>query len=320
MVRAAGAQQSVDEHRDDDIPSALPRICGLTAPFQPPSPPPVLLPQQIAPVTPAQQQLTAQHLLPVQDALFDYLMALRDELDPVLAVRYPPQLGKDYPLGRCQEITTDVLAALQTRLPARRHPVERAVMDFVQAGGWVRPVWGALREQYFQNAVQFGALYVDVSNDTVVVTKPKVEILPLADSGLVPVRDAAHFALIAQRYWRAEVYANLVAPSLAPVLPFVTLQPGDAPALQAASDYMIGLFMRDGFGEAERWLAEAPAPPPAIAQALAQRLPPDLRTPAGQDPRHAALAACRSARAAGHGQDRAWRDARVRDYLRLASA
>jgi hypothetical protein len=292
----------------------------LTAPFSPDPSPPVLLPQQIAPITPVQQQLTEQHLLPVQAALADYLTALRDELDPVLAMRYPPQLGKAYPLGRCQEITTDVLEVLQTRLPARRHPVECAVMDFVQAGGWVRPVWGALREQYFQNAVQFGALYVDVSNDTVVVTKPKVEILPLVDSGLVPVCDAAHFALIAGRYWRAQVYANLVVPSLAPALPFITLQPGDGPALQAASDYMIGLFMRDGFVQAEHWLAEAPAPPPEVAQALTRRLPPDLRLAAGQGPRQAALAACRDARAAGHAHSRAWRDARVRDYLRIVSA
>ena len=59
-------------------------------------------------------------------------------------------------------------------------PVERAIREFIGKGGAFRSVWGVLREQYFQNAIQLGGLYVDVSNDTVVVTKPKVEILPIA--------------------------------------------------------------------------------------------------------------------------------------------
>ena len=100
---------------------------------------------------------------------------------------------------------------------------------FVAEGGWLRSVWGVLREQYFQNALQMGTLYVDVSNDTVVVTKPPVEILPMEASGLVAVRDLAHFRQTAERYWGATLYANHLVPTLAPLLPMMSLSTARPP-------------------------------------------------------------------------------------------
>ena len=105
-----------------------------------------------------------------------------------------------------------------------------------------------------------------------------------------------------------------MVPSLAPLLPVVSVSPGRLePGLQSACDYMIELMRRDGFRQAEAWLRDGPPPPPELQ--LAQ-LPADLLpwTPA---PRDEAVHACQRARAAGAASDPHWRQARVSDYLRL---
>jgi hypothetical protein len=273
-----------------------------------------LLPQQIAPATPAQADLTVSWLAPLGDDLEAYCRALRAEADAALAPRLPRAAGRPYPYGRCEEITQHVYGRLQERLRQPDHPVELALQAFVAQGGLLQSVWGVLRGQYFQNALQMGTLYVDVSNDTVVVSKPPVEILPMEESGLEPVRDLAHFRQTAERYWSATLYANHLAPSLAPLLPIISVSPGRlAPGLQSACDYMIELMRRDGFRQAEAWLRDGPPPPQELRLA---RLPADLQ-PWTADPRREAVLACQRARAAGAALDPHWRHARVSDYLRL---
>lgn len=275
---------------------------------------PALLPQQIAPATPAQLELTARWLAPLEDSLLSYCRELRAEIDTVLARQLPHAGGKPYPYGRCEEITQQVYGRLQEQLRQPTHAVERALCGFMAEGGWMRSVWGVLREQYFQNALQMGTLYVDVSNDTVFVEKPPVEILPMAASGLVPVRDLAHFRQTAERYWGATLYANHLAPTLAPLLPVVSVSPGRLlPGLQSACDYMIELMRRDDFHQAEAWLRDGPPPPPGLQL---PRLPADLQ-PWTTDPRQEAVLACQRARAGGAALDPHWRIARVNDYLRL---
>jgi hypothetical protein len=275
-----------------------------------------LLPQQIHPVDARQKELTDRLLLPQTDALMEYFLGVRRELDRTFSVQLPPAGGKPYPYGRCEEITGAVLAHLQRALQAPRHPVEHILREFLLAGGAVRSIWGVLRGIYFQNALQFGGLYIDVSNDTVVVTKPKVEILPIEACGLENVRDIDHFVATAASYWGASIFANTLVPGLAPILPMITVAPGKLlPGLQSACDYMIELMCRDEFRQAEAWLLAAPEPSEDAREFITRTLPPDLAAKT-IDGRGEALAACRAARAAGRGHDAEWRGARIRDYLR----
>lgn len=275
------------------------------------------LPQQIIPVDERQAVLTARHLSERTDAVAAFMSSLRETVDRELAPTLPDAAGVPYPYGRCEEITRAVADALPRSLIAGAHSGGDAVRAFIEAGGIVRHVWGALRGLYFQNAFQFGGLYVDVANDTVVVTKPKVEILPIAESGMENIRDLLHFATIARLYWGGDVWANTVVPSLAPILPMVSASPCRVdPGLQPASDQMIAMMCRRGFHDAEAWVREAPPPPDDVARAILDRCPPDLR-PLTDDPRAEALAACRAAATAGHPEAGPWRDQRVADYLRL---
>jgi hypothetical protein len=275
-----------------------------------------LLPQQMAPVDPAQASLTSRHLLHEQPAMMDYFLALRAETDAELAPVLGAIAGKPYPFGRCEEITGAVVARMKGRINRQAHRAERAIHGFAAAGGIVRRIWGELKGIYFQNAIQFGGLYVDVANDTVDAAKPKVEILPLQEAPFRSIRDLAHFASIAEPYWGTAVYANHAVPSLAPLLPMISARPDGHPRLQSACDYMIDLMRRDGFREAEAWLGNAPPPPPEVVAALLERTPEDLR-PVTDDGRAEAVAACRQARLARRHEDIHWRNARVGDFLRL---
>ena len=135
---------------------------------------------------PGQQALTEQFLLPATAQLEALFLGVRASLDGALCAAQPIKLGKPYPLGQCLEISLAVKAQLKrlnpatwAGLPAQGHA---ALSGFMRHGGQMNQVWGDLRGEYFQNAFLAGTLYIDVSNDTVVRTKPPVEIMPWAQA------------------------------------------------------------------------------------------------------------------------------------------
>ncbi len=265
-----------------------------------------------------QQQLTEHHLLPVLPAIGTLLRQIRSRLNPALSRAQPIKHGKPYPLGQCLEISLAVQRELQRLLAGQQGEclgsALASLVAFMGQGGEMRQVWGDLRGLYFQNAFLIGSLYVDVANDTVDPDKPPVEILPLEESGLVPVKDYSHFTRIARSYWQAEIYPNHLFPTLAPCFPLISLMPGSHPRLQVGNDYMIGLTIRDRFE-------------PSMVALQQGRVPPDLvhwigaamaRTPLAATFHHdrgQALSQCLNCRQRGLQAERTWRDDLVRLYL-----
>lgn len=274
------------------------------------------LPGRPHPVDTQQTALTARHLAPAEPAIIDWLRALRGTADAGLKPRLPDFAGKPYPLGRCKEIrntvATHLQAAVQAAPAADDHEGLRALRRFIGAGGAFRLIWGDLRGQYFQNAMQFGGWYIDVANDTVVSSKPPVEILPLADSGYTPILDYAHFCRIARGYWQAEIVANTVFPALAPYLPLVCVNEQGGIWLAAAFDEMIEATRASGFALSERILAELPPADAAMAARLRARhgTTGPFLAPVGD-----ALTCCRQYRAQAAHHDPAHRDAAVLAYI-----
>ncbi|MDQ2106596.1 hypothetical protein [Azospirillum isscasi] len=217
--------------------------------------------------------LTEQRLGPLLGDLEALMLELRHGVDrDVASGRLPmPRRRHPFPKGFCREITDAVFARLGQRIAAPDTPVTHALAAFVRAGGTLSPVWGALRGSYFQNAMQVGALYVDAANDTVTVTKPKVEILPLESSGLEAITDVGHFARIAELYWGGTIWANTLFPRLAPVLPIIHIGPDGRPALHPDG---IGVFAENLAGGCRSALAfleqqrDSGRTPPAEVAAL----------------------------------------------------
>lgn len=202
-----------------------------------------------------QKKLTEAYLLPALAELEVFFLTIRAKVDAVLQPLQPFKLGKPYPLGQCLEITQAVQKHLGQRkisgfdgLAAVGHS---ALMAFLRAGGSLRQVWGDLRGQFFQNAFLVGTLYVDVSNDTVVPTKPKVEILPFAKSQLTPIKDYKHFKRIAECYWQDRVFPNHVLPQIAPYCPLIHISPLGQVRLYDTTNYMIDMTRATGFQASE---------------------------------------------------------------------
>ncbi len=249
-----------------------------------------------------QAALTARYLLPVSPELEACLLAVRRQLDPELERQQPTKLGKPYPLGQCLEIAEAVQKRLRTVVKESLSPDAAAglcaLQAFQRAGGDFRQVWGDLRGQYFQNAFQVGTLYIDVANDTVIPTKPKVEILPFDQAQFIPVRSHRHFSQIARSYWQHEIFPNHVLPALAPHCPLIHIDQSGQPHLHEATQYMLAMTRAQAFAPSEDVLRDAPIP-----AALFERLRNALRGAGFKVPRSAeegrqqALQQCREQRA-----------------------
>lgn len=229
-----------------------------------------LLPQQPMAPDAKQRSLSKTHLdVP---AFMDYLGRLRREVDAVLAPQFPEFSGKPYPLGRCREIRDAVYDRLVADIHQPRCATSLALLSFIRDGGIGRKIWGVLRENYFQNAMQFGTFYVDVANDTVNPTKPQIEILPLNKSGMVPVSDFFHFARIARSYWDCDTYANTEFPGIAAFFPIICVnRVGGGISLAPKSDQTIAMTRLRAFRPSLDYLKAAPIPPETVRYELARR-------------------------------------------------
>ena len=257
-----------------------------------------------------ERELTERFLLPALPSLQACLLVLRHEVDAVLARRQPVKLGKPYPLGPCLEISLAVQERVQKVEPAALPPEARdglrSLRQFQQAGGSFRRVWGDLRGQYFQNAFQLGSLYADVSNDTVVPHKPKVEIRPFDRADLRPIRDYGHFSDLAQRYWRERILPNHLLPSLAPYCPMLLITPDGQLRLGDPGAYMVSLTLAGAFAPSESFLASMAMPADAFDTLRAQLQAAGVEaaeTPSAPDRgRLQAVQHCRSLRASRRHQ------------------
>ncbi|ANY63593.1 hypothetical protein MA05_04940 [Comamonas aquatica] len=258
----------------------------------------------------AERALTERHLLPVLSELEVFFLAVRRQLDPELERLQPVKLGKPYPLGQCLEIAQAVEKRLRTveeaALPAEAAQGLRAFKAFLRAGGSLRQVWGDLRGQYFQNAFQLGSLYVDVSNDTVVPTKPKVEVLPFEAANFVPIRSFTQFRQIATVYWQDQIYPNHVLPELAPHCPLIHVSKAGRIRLHDATQYMLAMTRAQGFAPSEAVLSEAAMPAALFEQVCRALRDAGYRLPrSAEHGRTLALQQCQQQRAKRWHQDAA---------------
>lgn len=276
------------------------------------------LPQEIRPITADQQRLTDKHLKPAAADIEFLLYRIRRDIDKDLQPKFPEQNGKAYPYGRCLEISDLFMAKLRVKLNGKEpHRGLRALRAFLAGGGRIDWVWGALRETYFQNAFQVGAWYVDVSNDTVTVTKPAVEILPLKDASFIAIQGIDHFAKIAKNYWGAETYVNDLVPSLAPIFPMLLRFPSGQIEISSPTNYMVDYFRRDQFVQSEDFLARGESLPQEVWQAVWNALPVEERAPDAAAGRRLGVAACEADRTAGGFADAAWRQQKLEQHTRL---
>ncbi|MDO6525567.1 hypothetical protein Q4519_07710 [Motilimonas sp. 1_MG-2023] len=233
-----------------------------------------------------------------------------------LAPQFPFFAEKPYPIGRCREIRDEVFRLLQQEIFTTTKPRLSLLREHINQGVDLKKAWGSLRDEYFQNAFILGKWYIDVANDTVNPSKPRVEILPLASSQFTAIKSFSQFAKIARSYWQVELYRNTVCPALAPYMPLLCVGKNGASWLAAANDDMINVAINSRFEESKVTLIEMPNPPAHIAKRWQQVLSPHSSNPflVNQgDP----VKYCEQYVSKGHHTDVAKRDAAVIAYSSL---
>lgn len=252
------------------------------------------------------------------EAVVKDLASLRLFVDLDLVPRYPYFGDKTYPLGRCKEIRDAVFVELQTRLqqPQIAGTGLALIQDAMKKGAVIKKIWGDLRGVYFQNAMTLGNWYLDVSNDTVNPNKPRVEVLPLAESGFADISSFEQFIQVAQFYWGVKVYRNDICPALAPFMPLIYTRADGISWLGEANDDMLAMTMATEFSAAERILSALPPPPDDLKQkwqdSLAKLKPNDFLHAQGD-----AVDFCRQYRAKQYYLGSHVRDSAVMAYLAL---
>ncbi|WP_231102265.1 hypothetical protein [Pseudoalteromonas luteoviolacea] len=247
-----------------------------------------------------------------------YLAELRLYVDAKLAVEHPYFADKPYPLGRCKEIRNAMHQMLQQQLNVSPLPEPLKVLRSNKTINCeLKPVWGSLRDEYFQNALTWRDWYIDTANDTVNPNKPRVEILKLQQSGFSAITSFEQFCLIARKYWQVSIYKNDIYPALAPFLPLLCVNEKGACWLGAANDDMIALARHSQFTLSERILTKLPSIPSTLKQrwyAHYSYLKNPLLEQHSLDPEEF----CQRYRNEQKDQDLYFRDEVVKSYLHLA--
>ena len=241
--------------------------------------------EQLLPTNFKQVKLTKKFLMPRIKELYSDMLRLRLQFDQEFDPANYPKKGT-YPKGYCYEITKGVKDLLERELLAPKTLGLAALRDFCLQGGIAKRVWGDLRHEYFQNAFQFGDLYVDVSNDTVTTTKPKVEILPLIKARFYSITDYDIYGSLAEKYWKGQVYPNLHLPELATMFPILFVSADGK--LQAHANYQTILYrnMQFDFTLAEKFLTKGKFHDRVLPEPYVNRLVSEfgaLETPASKD-------------------------------------
>ncbi|MCF2859099.1 hypothetical protein L1286_16560 [Pseudoalteromonas sp. SMS1] len=247
-----------------------------------------------------------------------YLAELRLHIDAKLAVEYPVFADKPYPLGRCKEIRNAIYQVLQQQLSEKTlAPPLTPLKLSTNSNHVLKPVWGSLRDEYFQNALLWGEWYIDAANDTVNPNKPRVEIVKLASSGFHTITSFEQFCRIATEYWQVTIYRNDIYPALAPFLPLLCINEKGACWLAAANDDMISLARTSQFILSERILSSLPPSPNHVKRRWLHTygsVNHPLLTHTSADP----ITCCQTYRREQKDQDLHFRDEIVKAYLHLA--
>jgi hypothetical protein len=191
-----------------------------------------------------QTAVTTASILPAMPEIERALARIRRDVDGEVARE--PWVGKAaYPVGYCAVIRDRVLARLVD---------EPLVRQLLHAGAALGPVFVILKGRYFQNAIQFGNLYIDVANDSVDPAKPWLEWMDVREVAFENVGELEPLVRVAEDYHRCQVFPNLLFPLLAPLVPLLAIREGRLELLH----FQDGGFLKDlavGFPHLRHWLA-----------------------------------------------------------------
>lgn len=212
-----------------------------------------------------QESLTTSFLRPALPGILDTLGRLRLQTDARIARSAAPP---SYPVGFCAVIRDRVFDGFL------RDPT---VQRLTATGLVLKKVFVILKGRYFQNAIQFGNLYIDVANDTVDPAKPWLEWMDVREVPFENVGELPTLIRVAESYHRCRAFPNVFFPLLAPVVPLLSVAEDGRLGILHFQD---GGFLKDlarGLPHLRSWLAG----PASLLPPLPERYAAQLRRACG---------------------------------------
>lgn len=181
---------------------------------------------QIKPIDALQIELTEKYITPNLDDLEKFGLSFRHKLDQIIQEKQDhiwftkfekkARLLSIYPEGGCYLITQFFFKYLLENGPSY-------LKAFYKEGGVVKMVWGVIKEKYFQTQLQVGNIFLDVSNDTVDITLPKVNIERLDQSTFRNIKNYKDYVKIKEAYHESVIRLNPI-PVLKDFFPLIDIK------------------------------------------------------------------------------------------------
>jgi hypothetical protein len=175
-----------------------------------------------------------------------YSPMLQSTVDPFLQ-RQPPENLSNYPIGMCTIITNAAWRLLTKEAFLPNTDGFFRLRAFVSSGGIFHVIWGGFRKKCFQTAFQVGDHYIDISNDTVDIHKPKIDHASLAESGFHDIHTYKEYMGIKADYHHVEIIINNCLPRLFPYFPLFICSGNRRLFSVDANMYMARLNISKGF-------------------------------------------------------------------------
>ena len=211
--------------------------------------------------------------LTLHRALTDELFKKRDpELDP----NGTKALLQEYPIGCCLYIREAVIAIVRSSaLEEQDIPkAQKSILTQIVETLGVKRVWGVKDDQYFHNGIQAGNYFLDIANDTVDATQPKVVVSTIEQAGFRDIKSIQDYLDISTRYHKFNFERNTAIPELAPLFPLIQIKTDKG--IQRKKIHSITLpviadsLLRSGLDEFKKAYSAAPKTDKITEQGIAE--------------------------------------------------
>jgi len=169
-----------------------------------------------------QNEITQTLVMPHLEDIKSKLLLYRAEVDSEFNKQAKPKREFEYgivnpnyyPIGFCRAIRDKVLEKIKN---------DALFLAFTKKGVILKEIFIILRNTYFQNAIQLGNLYIDIANDTVDTSKPKLEICNLNKTDYVNLNEYDEYFRVAEKYLHITLYPNTLFPLFALMSPCLSI-------------------------------------------------------------------------------------------------
>lgn len=144
---------------------------------------------------------------------------------------------KNYPIGCCFGLSKAFYTYLETEAPDY-------IKQHKKLNGIHKVVWGNIRNEFFQTSLQIGGYFIDVANDTVDPSQPKVKISKIGSIDFKNFNNLLEFIKVKEPYHETSIFYNDSIPEISDWFPLMEIKNGNLLFVQEIESVRLNLKNR----------------------------------------------------------------------------